>query len=591
MKNTTINQSELMPKLRKKTFKVLFSSLIAIFTFVFSACNSINPISVMGINITDDEKTILVGETISLTYEILPNNVTNRLITWSSDDESVATVNKQGYVIGEALGEAVITITTSDGNFSDTCIIYVVEDSVHVTGISLNQNTMTAYVGDTPRLIPTIQPINATNKSIAWSSTNTSVATINDGLISTLSAGTTTIRVTTFDGGFISSCFLTVIEETLSEITIDSGANFYYGNYDTNYGMESYQGINYGYYRADEDNDHSGMIKLSHSLSRYDYKSLAGSFFNSDPISGVKRLTISYISESGLVVRYGETRNREYSQTIAPSNSNSWTITTVSFSAASCFFSIETNNDFVYLESVKIGYNSSLTPNTSTFENVDTRIAPAVYNGTLIDGVSSISVPDDITISGNTYTINSYRDYTYYSYAYVNLHKTELDLSSIAMTDPVDVANYYIAFHAIPANYGNGNTVGETTGTKSGVNSLFGSDARLITQYTRTDGYAESVPWRASTGKSTPTYYEFDIALNAKYTTSSRSVGRLVMWVYGWTVYSDLAPVAVYTDDHYATFSEYLNNGSFGSRFDSEPDSAGYRTGYTNLLGSTQLDG
>ena len=591
MKNTIIPQSEFMPKPRKITLKVLFSSLITIFGFVISACDSVKPVSVMAINITDDEKTILVGETTSLTYELLPINATNKLIAWASDDESVATIDKQGEIIGEALGETTITITTLDGNFSDTCTIHVVEDSISVTDISLNQNTMTAYVGDTPRLIPTIHPLNATNKSITWSSTNTSIATIDDGLIFALSAGTTTLSATSVDGGFVSSCSLTVIEEALTEISIDSNADFYFGSYDTNYGMESYENITYGYYRADEDSTHSGMIKLSPSLSKYDYRALAGSFFNNDPISGIKRLTISYISEGGLVVRYGDTRNRGYSQTIAPSNSNSWTTTTVSFGVASSYFSIETNNDFVYLESVKIGYNSSLTPNTNTIENVDTRIAPTIYSGTLVDGVSSISVPDDITVSGNAYTINSYRSYTYYSYTYVNLHQNELDLSSIAMTDPVDVANYYIAFHAIPANYGNGNTVSETTGSKSGVNSLFGSDARLITQYTRTDGYAESVPWRASSGKSTPTYYEFDIGLDDAYTTSSRSVGRLVMWIYGWTVYSDMAPIAVYTDDHYATFGEYLNNGSFGSRFDSEPDSAGYRTGYINLLGSTQLDG
>lgn len=591
MKHAVINPEELKLKQGKKTTAVLLSSLIAVFAFVISACDPVKPISVTGINITDAEKTILVGDTVTLTYELLPNNATNKIITWASEDETIATVSNQGIVTGEDIGEATITITTVDGNFSDTCIIYVVEDSINVTGISLNQNTMTAYVGDTPNLIATIQPSNATNKNIIWSSTNTSVATINDGLISALSAGTTTLSATTIDGGFSSYCSLTVIEETLTEITVDSNANFYYGSYDTNFGMDTYQGIDYGYYRADEDNDYSGMIKLSPSLSRYDYQALAGSFFNNDPISGIKRLTISYISEGGLIVRYGETRERGYSQTIAPSNPNSWTTTTVSFSVTSCFFSIETNNDFAYLNAITIGYNSSLTPNTDTFENNDTRIAPTVYSGTLIDGVSSISVPDDITVTGNTYTINSYRSYTYYSYSYVNLHKNELDLSSIAMTDPVDVANYYIAFHAIPANYGNGNTVDETTGSKSGVNSLFGSNARLITQYTRTDGYAESVPWRASSGRSTLTYYEFDIALDNEYSTSSRSVGRLVMWVYGWTVYSDATPIAVYTDDHYATFGEYLNNGLFGSRFDAEPYSTGYRTGCTNLLGSTQLDG
>jgi hypothetical protein len=207
----------------------------------------------------------------------------------------------------------------------------------------------------------------------------------------------------------------------------------------------------------------------------------------------------------------------------------------------------------------------------------------------LADGVSSVSVPNDISIVDDTYVINSYKTYTYYSYDYVSANQESLNLASIAMTDPVDVSNYYIAFHAIPANFGAGNTMSETCASLTQANALFGDDARSIKEYTQTDGYASAVSWNPAQGSSYPLYYEFDIALDSSYTTSNRGVGRVVMWVYGWSCYSDNTPVSVYTDDHYATFGEYLNYGCFGTRFDSQITDDGYRTGYKNYLGSTLL--
>jgi hypothetical protein len=404
-----------------------------------------------------------------------------------------------------------------------------------------------------------------------------------------LAAGTTNISVTTIDGSFVASCSLTVIEETLTEITIDSSSGFYYGRYSTNFGTDSYGGISYGFYRVGNDNTYGGMIRLLNSTDYYDYNALPGALFNNTPISGIKQITVSYIATGGVTINYGVTKTRGYSQTLAPNNTSDWVTTTISCSVPSCYFSIETNSSFAYVDSVTIGYNSSMTTNVTTTETNNYRIAPMVYSGTLIDGVSSISVPNDITVVGNTYVVNSYKTYTYYSYDYVYANQGSLNLASIAMTDPVDVSNYYIAFHSIPANFGAGNTVSETCASLTQVNTLFGDDARSIKQYSLTTGYANAVSWNPTQGSSYPLYYEFDIALDSSYTTSNRGVGRVVMWIYGWSCYEENTPVSVYTDDHYATFGEYLNYGTFGTRFDSQTADDGYRTGYTNILGSTLL--
>ena len=83
--------------------------------------------------------------------------------------------------------------------------------NVPVTGITLDRNTATlSSVGQTLLLGKTITPNNATNKNVTWNSSNTQVATVNGGQVTAISNGTTTITATTSDGGYISSCVITV---------------------------------------------------------------------------------------------------------------------------------------------------------------------------------------------------------------------------------------------------------------------------------------------------------------------------------------------------------------------------------------------
>lgn len=549
---------------------------------------NVDPIEVTGVTLNSTSETLNIGSSIQLTATVLPNDASNKNVDWSSSNSNIVSV-ENGLITALQVGTANITVTTVDGNYQDVCQVAVTNNLIHVTSVSLNQHNLNTYVGNNTNLTATVLPSTATDKSVSWHSTNTSVVTVDNGAVNAIGAGNATITVTTNDGSFTDSCSVTVEEAMLSEKTIDSNSGFSYGSYSTNFGTDSYDGISYGFYRAGNDSTYSGMIRLINSTDYYDYNALPGAFFNDTPISGIKEITVSYIASGGVTINYGVTKTRGYSQTLAPNSTSSWVTTTISCSVASCYFSIETNSSVAYINSVTIGYDSSISTNVTTTETSDYRIAPTVYSGSLVDGVSSVSVPNDISIVGDTYVVNSYKTYTYYSYDYVSAHQGSLNLASIAMTDPVDVSNYYIAFHAIPANYGYGNSVSETCASLSQVDALFGDNARSIKEYTRTDGYATAVSWNPAQGLSYPIYYEFDIALDSSYTTSNRGVGRVVMWVYGWSCYGDSNPISVYTDDHYATFGEYLNYGSFGTRFDSQTADDGYRTGYKNLLGSTLL--
>lgn len=81
---------------------------------------------------------------------------------------------------------------------------------VPVTGVTLNANSGTLYAGGTVTLIATVAPQDASNKAVVWSSSNTAVATVNNGVVSAVGIGSATITVTTQDGGFTASYALTV---------------------------------------------------------------------------------------------------------------------------------------------------------------------------------------------------------------------------------------------------------------------------------------------------------------------------------------------------------------------------------------------
>lgn len=92
---------------------------------------------------------------------------------------------------------------------ADITITYTAE-TVHVTGVSLDQSTATVGAGETITLTETVTPSNATDKSVSWSTSNSSIATVTGGVVTGVSAGTARITVTTTDGGYTDYCDVTV---------------------------------------------------------------------------------------------------------------------------------------------------------------------------------------------------------------------------------------------------------------------------------------------------------------------------------------------------------------------------------------------
>ena len=153
-----------------------------------------------GVTLSPTSKELKVNETAQLAASVLPATA-NQGIKFTSSDETVATVSETGLVTARKEGTAVITATAADGSGkSASCTIKVGTTSVDVpvTGITLNHKEITIEVlKNTEQLEATVEPANATNKDVVFSSSNTNVAVVsNTGLVTAINNGTATITVT-----------------------------------------------------------------------------------------------------------------------------------------------------------------------------------------------------------------------------------------------------------------------------------------------------------------------------------------------------------------------------------------------------------
>ncbi|MCL2063711.1 MAG: Ig-like domain-containing protein [Candidatus Cloacimonetes bacterium] len=187
--------------------------------FVDTCQVTVNPtnVSVTGVDLNKSSTSILIGNTETLSAIVSPSNATNQNVTWSSSDTTVATVNEEGIIIALAEGTTIITVTTEDGGFTAACQVTVSEDEVSVTGVTLNQTSLDLYVGSSETLIAIIEPSNATNQNLSWSSSNESVASVSAfGMVTGITKGMAIITVTTEDGDFTATCEINISEVQIS---------------------------------------------------------------------------------------------------------------------------------------------------------------------------------------------------------------------------------------------------------------------------------------------------------------------------------------------------------------------------------------
>ena len=190
---------------------------------------------VTGVSLNTDSLTLVEGGTATLAATITPSNATNQNVTWSSDNESVATVDQNGRVTAVAQGGATITAAV-DGKSAECYVTVNAAAPVPVTSVSLDKTSLGLTEGDTETLTATVEPSDATNKNVTWSTSDASIATVTDGVVTAVAPGTATITVTTEDGNKAATCAVTVTAATVpvTGVTLNkTSTSLYVGDTET----------------------------------------------------------------------------------------------------------------------------------------------------------------------------------------------------------------------------------------------------------------------------------------------------------------------------------------------------------------------
>ena len=206
-------------------------------------------VEVESVSLNKSEMTLTEGKSETLAATVTPENAENKSITWSSNNEAVATVDVNGTVTAKRAGTAVITATSTNGK-SAGCTVKVEKKQIPVTEVRLSESTVGIVEGSTYKLTATVLPENTTDsKNVSWSSSNSEVAIVDaNGTVTAKSAGTAVITAIT-ENGKTASCTVTVNKkDTYTGLRDVDGQLKYFnnGNIDTTYtGFADYEGNRY----------------------------------------------------------------------------------------------------------------------------------------------------------------------------------------------------------------------------------------------------------------------------------------------------------------------------------------------------------
>lgn len=146
-------------------------------------------------NLEDFE--ILIGESRNISATISPSNTTNQTITWTSSNDDICPIDSDGNIVAKSVGTVVITAQTSN---SKTASINVTVKPIEVTEVKISSENIQLEEGETTNISANVFPENATDKTVEWSVENPEVATIEDGIITAVSSGTTKLFCISKDG-------------------------------------------------------------------------------------------------------------------------------------------------------------------------------------------------------------------------------------------------------------------------------------------------------------------------------------------------------------------------------------------------------
>lgn len=183
-----------------------------------------------GLSLDKSEETMKINEAIKLNATFMPENTTNKNIKWTSSNEKVAVV-KDGEVTSLSEGEAIITAESEDGGFKAVCNITVTSEiakPIEISKVILSNSTLDLVKGKTETLTADFEPWNATDKTITWTSSDETVATVKYGTVTAVKAGTSTITAKSTNG-VSAECIVNVSDPEAKFTIIDDVLTAYNG--------------------------------------------------------------------------------------------------------------------------------------------------------------------------------------------------------------------------------------------------------------------------------------------------------------------------------------------------------------------------
>lgn len=164
-------------------------------------------IPVTEISLDKDKLEMTEGDTETLTATVKPDDATDKTVTWSSSDENIATV-VDGKVT--AVKEGTVTIAAKAGDKTATCAVVVNKKVLPVTKVTLDRTSLSLAPGETAELKATVEPDDATDKTVTWTSSDEAIATVVDGVVTAVTEGDVVITATAGDES--ATCDVTVSE-------------------------------------------------------------------------------------------------------------------------------------------------------------------------------------------------------------------------------------------------------------------------------------------------------------------------------------------------------------------------------------------
>lgn len=247
---------------------------------------NVDPVVVKSISVDRTSVTMTHGGTDKITAKVNPFDVPDTSITYASNDNNIVTADKHGNLKAVGVGTTTITVIS---NYTPTVrtTVTVTVNPVAVTGISLNKGNTTLEVGGSLSVGATVSPSNASYKGVKWTSSNTSVATVDgNGNVKAVGAGTATITATSSNYSNISaSLTVTVnapkppVQPTYTAASVMNSLiskNGWYSSYGIPY-IGDWEGMNYmegAIYLVDEGGYEGVDAKLF--IRDYDFNNVWG---------------------------------------------------------------------------------------------------------------------------------------------------------------------------------------------------------------------------------------------------------------------------------------------------------------------------